>query len=103
MMANPKCWPNWVERVIRRGNVHCGKTSMTVSSPVELAVLALRGLDPSDPRDASADLNADGYTNIEEFINRTDPVAKASGARTRNTYVDLWSSAPALRSRLERE
>ncbi len=60
------------------------------------------GLDPNDPRDASGDLNADGYTNIEEFINRTDPAAKAAGPRARNTYVDLWSTDPDLRSRLER-
>ncbi|MFT3870874.1 MAG: hypothetical protein QM715_20670 [Nibricoccus sp.] len=34
------------------------------------------GLDPKNPADASADLNADGYTNIEEFINGRDPRAK---------------------------
>jgi hypothetical protein len=28
-----------------------------------------KGLNPSDPSDASADQNGDGYTNIEEFIN----------------------------------
>jgi hypothetical protein len=61
------------------------------------------GLDPHDSRDASADLNADGYTNIEEFINRTDPAAQATGARTRSTYVDLWGSDPDLRGRLERK
>ena len=31
------------------------------------------GLNPNDPSDASGDLNGDGYTNIEEFINGTDP------------------------------
>jgi hypothetical protein len=61
------------------------------------------GLDPNDSGDASADLNADGYTNIEEFINRTDPVAKETRARIPTTYVDLWASDPALRNRLERE
>ena len=61
------------------------------------------GLDRNDPRDASADLNANGYTNIEEFINKTDPDAKAVRAKVRNTYVDLWGSAPDLRSRLERK
>jgi Pectate lyase len=34
------------------------------------------GLNPNDPSDATADLNGDGYTNIEEFINGTDPRAK---------------------------
>jgi hypothetical protein len=61
------------------------------------------GLDPNDPRDASADLNADGYTNIEEFINKTDPAAKTARAKVRSTYVDLWGSDPDLRSRLERK
>ncbi|MBL9193858.1 MAG: hypothetical protein JNJ82_16010 [Opitutaceae bacterium] len=31
------------------------------------------GLNPSDPADAGADSNSDGYTNIEEFINGRDP------------------------------
>lgn len=31
------------------------------------------GLNLSDPADASTDLNADGYTNIEDFINGLDP------------------------------
>jgi hypothetical protein len=33
-------------------------------------------LDPKNPADATGDLNGDGYTNIEEFINGTDPRAK---------------------------
>ena len=31
------------------------------------------GLNPKDGSDASQDLDKDGYTNIEEFINGTDP------------------------------
>ena len=31
------------------------------------------GLNPHDPSDASRDLNEDGYTNIEEFLNGTRP------------------------------
>jgi len=31
------------------------------------------GLDPKDPSDAAGDLNQDGYTNIEDFINGLDP------------------------------
>lgn len=31
------------------------------------------GLNPKDPGDAAQDLNGDGYSNIEEFINGTDP------------------------------
>jgi hypothetical protein len=34
------------------------------------------GLNPKDASDASGDLNGNGYTNIEEFINGTDPRAK---------------------------
>ena len=31
------------------------------------------GLNPNDPSDAAGDLNGDGYSNIEEFINGRDP------------------------------
>jgi hypothetical protein len=31
------------------------------------------GLDPKNPDDATTDLNGNGYTNIEEFINGRDP------------------------------
>lgn len=31
------------------------------------------GLDPRDPADANGDLNGDGYTNIEKYINGIDP------------------------------
>lgn len=34
------------------------------------------GLNPNDPGDANSDLNGDGYTNIEDFINGLDPRAK---------------------------
>jgi len=27
------------------------------------------GLDPADPSDASGDLDCDGYTNVEEWLN----------------------------------
>jgi hypothetical protein len=33
------------------------------------------GLNPNDASDASGDLNSDGYTNIEDFINGLDPRA----------------------------
>jgi hypothetical protein len=33
------------------------------------------GLNPKDSTDATSDLNADGYTNIEDFINGLDPRA----------------------------
>ncbi len=34
------------------------------------------GLNPHDPADATTDLNGDGYSNIEEFINGIDPQSK---------------------------
>ncbi len=34
------------------------------------------GLNPNDASDAISDLNGDGYTNIEDFINGLDPKAK---------------------------
>jgi len=34
------------------------------------------GLNPSDPSDAGADADSDGYTNIEEFLNGTDPLCR---------------------------
>jgi hypothetical protein len=36
------------------------------------------GLNPKDPSDASADRDKDGYTNLEEYLNSTDP----------NHYID---------------
>jgi hypothetical protein len=35
------------------------------------------GLNPADAADTNGDLNGDGYTNVEEFINGRDPTAKA--------------------------
>lgn len=60
------------------------------------------GLDSRDPADARADLNADGYTNIEEFINGCDPAAPASVGSFPRTYLDLWRTDPDLRERLSR-
>lgn len=34
------------------------------------------GLNPLDPADGSADTDRDGYTNLEEFLNFTDPAVK---------------------------
>lgn len=36
----------------------------------------MHGLNPADAKDAGLDSNGNGYTNIEEFINGTDPKAK---------------------------
>jgi hypothetical protein len=34
------------------------------------------GLDPNDPSDANKDLNGDGYTNLEKYLNGIDPTKK---------------------------
>jgi hypothetical protein len=34
------------------------------------------GLNPKDAADANQDADSDGYTNIEEFLNNTDPKKK---------------------------
>ena len=36
------------------------------------------GLNPNDPSDAKKDLDGDGYTNLEEFLAKTDPTDKES-------------------------
>lgn len=41
------------------------------------------GLNPKDPSDAMADSDGDGYANIEEYVNNTDP----RGGRTPVVYV----------------
>lgn len=51
------------------------------------------GLDPEDPSDASDDLNHDGYTNIEDFLNGLDPTAPKQEWPAPKTYEDLfWQS-----------
>ena len=61
------------------------------------------GLNPNDPSDASADLNGDGYTNIEDFITDADPAETGRRWKSLRTYVDLWETDPDLRQRLERK
>ena len=61
------------------------------------------GLNPRDASDSATDLNGDGYTNIEDFINGLDPSAPARKWKAPKTYQDLWSSDPDLRARLDRK
>ncbi len=61
------------------------------------------GLDPKDSSDAIQDLNGDGYTNIEEFINGLDPSAPKRRVETPRIYRDLWSTDPELKAALERK
>lgn len=48
------------------------------------------GLNPLDTGDASTDLNGDGYTNIEDFINGLDPQAPPALYATPRLWKDLF-------------
>jgi pectate lyase len=48
------------------------------------------GLNPHDAADAAGDLNGDGYTNIEDFLNGLDPRAEVAPWQAPRDYVDLW-------------
>ena len=48
------------------------------------------GLAPSDASDAGGDLNGDGYTNIEDFLNSLDPQAPKQEWPAPKTYKDLF-------------
>lgn len=47
------------------------------------------GLNPNDPSDANGDLNGDGYTNIEKYINGIDPTKKVDWTNPDNNYDTL--------------
>lgn len=49
------------------------------------------GLDPHDASDAASDLNGDGYTNIEDFLNGLVPAAPKQDWPTPRTYVDQFA------------
>ncbi|MBF0575265.1 polysaccharide lyase [Dysgonomonas sp. GY617] len=47
------------------------------------------GLNPNDPSDAVKDMNGDGYTNIEKYINGIDPKKKVDWKNPSNNYDTL--------------
>ena len=47
------------------------------------------GLNPNDPSDANGDINGDGYTNIEKYINGIDTKAKVDWRNLNNNYDTL--------------
>ena len=47
------------------------------------------GLNPKDPSDANGDLNGDGYTNIEKYINGIDPSQKTDWKNPENNHDTL--------------
>jgi hypothetical protein len=52
------------------------------------------GLNPHDPSDATKDLNGDGYTNIEKYINGLDPATKIDWRDPRNNIDRLGKDRP---------
>ncbi len=48
-------------------------------------------LDPDDASDAAQDLNGDGYTNIEDFLNGLDPTQAERKWVAPRTYVDSFA------------
>lgn len=47
------------------------------------------GLNPNDPSDAVKDMNGDGYTNIEKYINGIDPKKKTDWTKPENNHDTL--------------
>lgn len=47
------------------------------------------GLNPKDPSDAVKDMNGDGYTNIEKYINGIDPTKKVDWTKPENNNDTL--------------
>ena len=47
------------------------------------------GLNPNDASDANGDINGDGYTNIEKYINGIDPHSKTDWRNLNNNYDTL--------------
>ena len=48
-----------------------------------------RGLDPQDAKDGSLDKDGDGYTNVEEWLNATDPTEKIDYTKSENNVNTL--------------
>jgi hypothetical protein len=47
------------------------------------------GLNPNDPTDANGDLNGDGYTNIEKYINAIPTLSRVDWRNLNNNYDTL--------------
>ena len=53
-------------------------------------------LNPKDPSDANGDLNGDGYTNIEKYINGIDPTKKVDWTDLKNNHDTLAKNSGSL-------
>ena len=47
------------------------------------------GLNPADATDGPADADGDGYTNVEEYLNRTDPHQRVDYTKPENNIHTL--------------
>jgi hypothetical protein len=54
------------------------------------------GLNPNDPSDAVKDLNGDGYTNIEKYMNGIDPTKKVDWTKPENNRDTLLGKKSLL-------
>lgn len=52
---------------------------------------SLYGLDPLDPSDAFSDLDDDGSTNLEEYLEETDPSDAGSRPETAEDEIPVWA------------
>ncbi len=57
------------------------------------------GLNPKEASDAVKDADGDGYTNIEEYLNGTDPTRFVDYTKSENNVSPLHKAAPALQQR----
>lgn len=48
------------------------------------------GLNPQDPSDGNQDIDNDGYTNVEEYLNGTDPRHKDTDPRFNLPQMEQW-------------
>ena len=55
------------------------------------------GLNPNDPTDANGDLNGDGYTNIEKYINGIDPRGRVDWRNLSNNYDTLAAKGQLIK------
>jgi len=59
---------------------------------------AKHGLNPNDASDAAGDLNGDGYTNIEKYLNGLDPAKRTDWRDPKNNVDTLSPRLPATAS-----
>jgi hypothetical protein len=61
------------------------------------------GLDPNDPSDAAKDLNGDGYTNIEKYLNGIDPTKLVDYTTPENNKNPFHTPAKSGKERWRQE